>query len=160
MYRLIVAARIRKIFARINAGDWETMVGSLAPNFTYRFYGDNALGGVRKTPEAMRLWWQRVFRLLPGARFEVGEVLVAGWPWHTRVATDLMVRATLPDGTRYENVVNQFVRLRWGRVVEVRTLEDTQKLDRALRALAAAGFREAQAPQITDEARQAEGVAS
>ena len=159
MYRLIVARRIRQIFASINAGDWETMVGSLAPDFTYRFYGDHALGGKRRTPEAMRAWWQRVFRLLPGAKFEVRDVLVAGWPWHTRVATDLIVRCTLPDGTPYHNVVNQFVRLRWGRVVEVRTLEDTQKLERALQTLAAYGIEDAEASQITDEAPQADRVA-
>ena len=39
MYRLFVAARIRQIFARLDAGDWETMTRSLAPRFTYRFYG-------------------------------------------------------------------------------------------------------------------------
>ncbi len=151
MYRLIVAARIRQIFARLSAGDWETMVRSLAPGFTYRFYGDHALGGERRTLAAMQAWWRRVFRLLPGARFEPREVLVAGWPWSTRVATDVIVRATLPDGTPYENAFNQFVRLRWGRVTEVRTLEDTQKLERALRDLAAKGIREAEAPPILDE---------
>lgn len=160
MYRLIVARRIRQIFASINAGDWETMVGSLAPEFTYRFYGDHALGGERSTLDAMRLWWERVFRFLPGARFEVRDVLVAGWPWHTRVASDLVVRTTLPDGTPYTNVVNQFVRLRWGRVIEVRTLEDTQKLEQALRKLAATGIEEAEASQITDEAARDGRVAS
>ena len=153
MYRLIVAARIRQIFARLSAGDWETMVRSLAPTFTYRFYGDHALGGERSTLAGMQAWWRRVFRLLPGARFEPREVLVAEWPWSTRVATDVIVRATLPDGTPYENVFNQFVRLRWGRVTEVRTLEDTQKLARALRDLAAMGIREAEAPPILDGPR-------
>jgi hypothetical protein len=89
----------------------------------------------------------------------VRDVLIAGWPWHTRVATDLIVRYTLPDGTPYHNVVNQFVRLRWGRVIEVRTLEDTQKLERALQVLAADSIEEAEAPQITDEPTQAERVA-
>lgn len=150
MYRLIVAARIRRIFARLDAGDWETMIRALAPRFTYRFYGDHALGGERTTVAAMRAWWGRVFRLLPGASFEPRDVLVAGWPWSTRVATDVIVRATLADGTHYENVINQFVRLRWGRVTEVRTLEDTQKLAQALQGLAAAGIEEASADQISD----------
>lgn len=150
MYRLIVASRIRGIFARLNAGDPQAMVRSLAPRFTYRFYGDHALGGERTTHAAMRAWWGRVFRLMPGLRFEPRDVLVAGWPWSTRVATDVTVCVTLPDGTRYENVVNQFVHLRWGRVTEVRTLEDTQKLARALRVLAASGIEEAVAAPITD----------
>jgi ketosteroid isomerase-like protein len=151
MYRLIVAARIRGIFRRLNAGDAEAMIGSLAPRFTYRFYGDHALGGERTTRAAMRAWWGRVFRLLPGLRFEPRDVLVAGWPWSTRVAADVVVHVTLPDGTGYENVVNQFVKLSWGRVIEVRTLEDTQKLARALGGLAADGVEEAAAEPITDE---------
>ena len=150
MYRLIVAARIRGIFARLNAGDSEAMIRSLAPRFTYRFYGDHALGGERTTPAAMRAWWGRVFRLLPGLRFEPRDVLVAGPPWSTRVATDVVAHVTLPDGTRYENVVNQFVELRWGRVTEIRTLEDTQKLARALEALTAGGYSEAVAEPIAD----------
>jgi hypothetical protein len=62
----------------------------------------------------------------------------------------VVVRATLPDGTPYENVMNQFMRLRWGRVTEIRTLEDTQKLERTLQSLAAAGVEEATAAPITD----------
>lgn len=151
MYKLIVAAKIRGIFRRLNAGDSEAMVRSLASRFTYTFYGDHALGGERTTLAAMRAWWGRVFRLLPGLRFETRDVLVAGWPWATRVATDVVVHVTLPDGTRYENVVNQFVKLRWGRVTEVRTLEDTQRLARALEGLAASGYSEAVAAPITDK---------
>lgn len=150
MYRLIVAARVRRIFASLSAGDYEPMLHSLAPSFTYRFYGDHALGGERHTKEAMRVWWRRVFRLLPDARFETREVLVAGWPWDTRVATDMVIRATLPDGTRYENVFAQFVRLRWGRITEVRTLEDTQKLERMLLGLAASGVEEATDVPVVD----------
>lgn len=150
MYRLLVATRVRRILARLSAGDWEAMTNSLAPRFTYRFYGDHALGGERHTREAMQDWWQRVFRLLPGARFEARDILVAGWPWATRVATDVVVRATLPDGTPYENVLNQFLRLRWGRIIEVRTLEDTQKLERMLREQAASGVEEAMSVPITD----------
>ena len=152
MYRLIVAARIRGIFEKLSAGDPEAMIRSLAPRFTYRFYGDHALGGERTSASAMRAWWGRVFRLLPGIRCEVRDVLVAGWPWSTRATTDVAVYVALPDGTRYENVVNQFVRLRWGRVTEIRTLEDTQKLARALEALASSGYSEAVAAPITDAA--------
>ena len=150
MYRLIVAAKIRSLFAKLNAGDSEPMVGSLAPHFTYLFYGDHALGGKRTTHAAMRAWWGRLFRLMPDIRFEPLDVLVVGWPWSTRVATEVKARVTLPDGTRYENIVHQFVRLRWGRVTEIRTLEDTQKLAHALRALAARGVEEAMAAPITD----------
>jgi hypothetical protein len=57
----------------------------------------------------------------------------------------------LADGTRYQNVVHQFLTMRWGKITEVRTLEDTAVLARTLNRLAAAGVEEAHAPPITDE---------
>ncbi|WP_041938961.1 MULTISPECIES: nuclear transport factor 2 family protein [Frankia] len=150
MYHRIVAGRVRAAFAAINAGDWESMIAGMAPTFTYRFYGDHALSGERHTSAALRLWWQRTERLLPGTVFRVDDVLVAGWPWSTRVATRVTVDAGLPDGSRYDNVVMQFMRMRWGKITEVRTLEDTAVLARALDRLAAAGLAEAHAAPITD----------
>ncbi|WP_328324311.1 nuclear transport factor 2 family protein [Kribbella sp. NBC_00382] len=151
MYHRIVAGKVRAAFAEISAGNWEAMVAGMAPEFTYRFYGDHALGGERHTHESLRRWWQRCFRLLPETTFEVRDVLVAGWPWDTRVATAVTVHVGVVDGTRYENVVHQFLRMRWGKITEVRTLEDTAVLERTLDRLAAAGFEEAHAAQITDE---------
>ncbi|GAA0946379.1 nuclear transport factor 2 family protein [Kribbella koreensis] len=151
MYHRIVAGKVRAAFAEISAGNWEAMVAGMAPEFTYRFYGDHALGGERHTRDALRRWWERCFRLLPETTFEVRDVLVAGWPWDTRVATAVTVKVGVVDGSRYENVVHQFVRMRWGKITEVRTLEDTAVLERTLDRLAAAGFEEAHAAQITDE---------
>jgi ketosteroid isomerase-like protein len=151
MYRRFVAAQIRKAFAKISAGDWEAMVDGMAPTFTYRFYGEHALSGERHTHEALRRWWERAFRLLPDTRFEVHDVIVAGWPWSTRAATAVAVDVGLADGTRYQNVVHQFLRMRWGKITEVRTLEDTAVLERVLDRLAAAGIPEAHAAPITDE---------
>jgi hypothetical protein len=37
------------------------------------------------TKEAMVRWWERTMDLLPGAKFEVLEVLVNGGPWRTRI---------------------------------------------------------------------------
>ncbi|ADB32262.1 protein of unknown function DUF1486 [Kribbella flavida DSM 17836] len=151
MYHRFVAAQVRKAFAEISAGNWEAMVQGMAPEFTYRFYGDHALSGERHTHEALRRWWRRAFRLLPDTQFTVHDVLVSGWPWDTRVATAVTVDVGLADGTRYQNVVHQFLRMRWGKITEVRTLEDTAVLERALDRLAEAGFEEARAAPITDE---------
>ncbi len=150
MYHRFVAGRVRAAFAAINAGNWESMIAGMAPTFTYRFYGDHALSGERHTAAALRLWWQRIERLLPGTVFRVEDVLVAGWPWSTHIATRVSVDAGLPDGSRYGNVVMQFMRMRWGKITEVRTLEDTEVLARALDRLAAGGIAEAHAAPITD----------
>ena len=150
MYHRIVAMQVRKAFAEISAGNWEAMVAGMAPAFTYRFYGDHALSGERHTHDALRRWWERCFRLLPDTRFDVQDVLVAGWPWNTRVATAVTVDVGVVDGSRYKNVVHQFLRIRWGKITEVRTLEDTAVLEKTLDRLAAAGYTEAHAAPITD----------
>lgn len=150
MYHRIVASRVRSTFAAINAGDVEQMISGMAPVFSYRFYGDHALGGERHSPAGLRLWWQRIHRLLPNLVFQVDDVLVAGWPWATRIATRLSVDVELPDGSRYQNVVMQFLQMRWGKITEIRTLEDTLLLKNALDGLAAQGVSEATAAPLTD----------
>jgi hypothetical protein len=49
------------------------------------------------------------------------------------------------------NIFNQFMHMRWGRVTEIRTLENTQVLQRAMDRLAATGYPEAHAAPITDQ---------
>jgi ketosteroid isomerase-like protein len=151
MYHMIVRAKVRSIFASINAGNYESMLASLAPTFTYRFYGDHALGGERHTVAAMRLWWERIFAMMPDPTFEVREVLVTGWPWNTKIATSVHVSAPLPEGGRYDNYFNQFIWMKNGKVTRIETLEETQNLLRTLDYMAAHGHPEAHAAPITDE---------
>lgn len=157
MYHLIVRRKVRQIFAAISDGDPAPMVKSLSSEFVYRFHGDHALGGTRRTADAMTRWWVRIMRLLPGARFDIEEIIVTGWPWGTRIALRARVSGDLPDREKYENTMFQFMSLRWGRVTSIETLEDLQVLDRALARLAASGCDEAAAPPITD--RRADAAA-
>lgn len=150
MYHRIVAQRVRGTFSALNDGDAEAMVRGLAPRFRYRFHGDHALAGERSNATTIRAWWERVFRLFPHLRFHPTDVVVAGWPWDTRVATSVVVATTLMDGTPYRNQMMQFMRLRWGRIIEIETLEDTQHLAAILAGLAAAGVDEATALPLTD----------
>ncbi len=98
----------------------------------------------------MLRWWERVLRLLPGAQFDIQDILIGGGPWHTRIAVRSRVSGELPGGAHYENTVFQFMSLSWGRVVSVETVEDLQVLERALRAVADAGVPEALADPIID----------
>ena len=150
MYHWFVARKVRATFAKISTGDWEPMIAGMAPRFSYRFYGDSALSGERHTLDGLRLWWARSFRLLPNPAFQVDEVIVAGGPWATRVATRVRVRAPLPDGSTYDNVFMQNLYMRWARITEIHTLEDTAALQRMLDALAESGIAEAHAEPITD----------
>ncbi|WP_159500930.1 nuclear transport factor 2 family protein [Microbacterium sp. 18062] len=150
MYKRIVRAKVRSTFDRINSGDYMAMVDGLAPVFEYNFHGDHALGGHRTSRDAMIRWWRRTLRLLPGAQFDIRDVLVSGGPWRTRVAVRSLASRALPDGGRYENTVFRFLTLSWGRMISGETIEDLQVLGRALRALADAGEPEALATPITD----------
>lgn len=85
-----------------------------------------------------------------GVRFEPTEIVVAGGPWNTVVTTRLRITATLPGGSDYANEGVQFLRLRWGKVVEDHIYEDTQKIARALEHLAQTGLDEATAAPLSD----------
>src|SRR5258708_17157572 len=76
----------------------------------------------------IRAWFQRVFSYFPGIQYTVHQVIVQGWPWNTLVATRLSVAAPRADGSVYQNDVMQFLRLRWGKVIEDHLYEDTYKL--------------------------------
>jgi ketosteroid isomerase-like protein len=150
MYHRIVATQVRTAFSQISTGNWEPMISGMAGQFSYRFYGRSALSGERHTTEALRRWWERSTRLLPNPAFDIEEVIVAGSPWATRIATRVRIRCELPDGSRYENVFMQNMRMRWAKITEIHTLEDTAVLQQALDRLAAAGISEAGAEPITD----------
>ncbi len=154
MYHALVRRRVRDLFAQANEGNWEAIVSGLAPRFVYRFVGDTPLGGERTTHAAMRLWFERLYRLFPGARFTPHAVVVSGPPWRTTVMTYVTITGTVPDDTSvgrpYQNEFMQLITLRWGRMSSVLTLEDTQRFADALPALAAAGLSDATAPPIQD----------
>jgi ketosteroid isomerase-like protein len=156
IYRSIVRKRVRSLFAQANAGNWEAIVAGLAPTFTYRFVGDTPLGGTRTTHEAMRRWFERLYRLFPGSQFEPSAIVVEGPPWATSVMTHVRIVGTAPGSDAvvrpYENEFMQRMTLRWGRVTSVVTLEDTQRFVNALPALAAAGITDATAAPIADAA--------
>lgn len=150
VYAAIVRRKVRSTFDQINAGNYQAMIDGLDSPFEYVFRGDHALGGRRVTKEAMERWWKRILDLLPGAQFEVLEVLVNGGPWRTRIAVRNRISGPLPNGERYENLVFQFMTLRWGRVASVESLEDLQVLVKALQIVADHGKLEALADPILD----------
>lgn len=150
MYHAVVEQKLRRVFLEINARNIAPMLASLSNRFSYRFKGDTCLGGERRSHEAIALWWARIFRLFPGARFEVHEVVVKGWPWATTIATRLTFRAHLDDEPDYQNAVMQFMTMRWGKITRVVTIEDSLKCSAALARMAARGIEEATAPPIAD----------
>lgn len=102
----------------------------------------------------MQQWFERLYRLFPGAQFHPHTVVVQGPPWRTTVMTHVTIRGTAPDtfgNTHpYENELMQRMTLAWGRITSVVTLEDTQRFANILPALAASGVLGATQPPIQD----------
>lgn len=151
MYRAFVERRVRKTFRQLSEGDYESSVREMSPEFVHIFPGDHALGGVRRTPESMRRWFERLYEIFPNLNFEVKRVLVRGWPWDTFVAIEWVDRAAPADGIPYVNEGTHVIRLRRRKVVYLHAYLDTQKVAEVCDRLAERGMAEAAAPPIEDQ---------
>ena len=150
MYRRFVERKVRETFRRLSEGDWETQVGQMPPELVHVFPGDHALGGVRRTRQGMRKWFERLYEIFPDLSFEVKHVFVRGWPWDTTVAVEWVDRATPADGVPYVNEGTHVMRLRQGRLVYLHAYCDTQKVAEVCDRLARQGMSEAAAPPIEE----------
>ena len=132
MYHSAVRRIARGAYRSLSRGDYEAVLRSFAPDAVLEFPGDHPLGGSFHGLDAIRDWFERLHASFPDLRFEPGVILVDGYPWNTVVAARFTVTATLPNGRAYANEGMQFLRLRWGRIVEDVLYEDTQALAEAL----------------------------
>ncbi len=149
MYRAIVRRRIRGTFLNeLSAGNYAAVVGRTAGDVVHVFPGEGALGGTRTSQDALRRWFERLFRLFPELRFEVDEITVTGWPWRTTVAVRWRDWGEAADGEPYENRGCEVFEIRWGRATSIHQYLDTKVIDDSLARMAAAGIEEAAAPPI------------
>jgi ketosteroid isomerase-like protein len=153
VYKTIVRGKLRGTFGALNSADTGPFFKSLGATFTYRFAGDTSLSGERSTVESMQRWWKRVFALLPGAQFDVHEITVNGPPWNTIVMTYVNVSSTLADGTAYANEFMQLMTLKFGKIVKVVTIEDTQYLATAMDSLSKVNPQAIAAPIVDSNSR-------
>jgi ketosteroid isomerase-like protein len=149
MYHAFIRHKIRAAFEGLSAGRIEAITDELSPSAVHYFVGTHALSGTRRTPEAIRAWYERLLRLLNGISFTVHEVRVSGWPWRTQVEAIWTEKNAGTDGvwTSAEGV--NLIEIRWGKVTNVRIYPDTAALERTLQRIAAKGTAEALAEPIT-----------
>ncbi|MDR3466348.1 MAG: nuclear transport factor 2 family protein [Xanthobacteraceae bacterium] len=151
MYHVIVVRRVRALFDAVNRGDAEPVLRAFAPRFEHSFLGENhALSGSRHTLAATRRWYERLYRLLPDIRFEVGRVVVSGGPWKTLVLAEWTETNSGTDGVMTSNRGVHVLQLRWGRATRLVICPDTVGLKATLDRLAASGNAEAHAAPIMD----------
>jgi ketosteroid isomerase-like protein len=149
MYHAIIRRRIASAFAGLSAGRIEAITDELSPRALHYFVGTHALSGTRRTPEAIRAWYERLLRLLGGIRFMLHDVRVSGWPWRTQVQAFWTETNSGTDGVQTSAEGVNLIEIRWGRVTSVRIYPDTAALERTLQRIAAKGTAEALASPIT-----------
>jgi ketosteroid isomerase-like protein len=133
MYKAIVRHIVRKGFRDLSAGNYEQPLRQFHSQVVLSFAGSTAISGEHYGVEAARAWFAQLFSFFPGIQFVVHKVIVQGGPWNTYVATRFSLTAPYPDGHSYKNEGMQLLHLRWGKVMEDRLYEDTQKLAYELR---------------------------
>lgn len=150
VYHHVVAALLRAAFVRVTGGDHDAFFARIAPAFVYRFAGDNALGGERRTQATMRRWFARLRALFPRVEMDVHEVVVSGWPWDTRAVLHWRDLATPRAGAPVANAGVHVFRLRWGRITRIDAYLDTAKVATACATMLAAGVSEAGGAPLSD----------
>jgi hypothetical protein len=63
VHQFLVERHLRKQFDRLRVGDYESVLRGVDDHVHHRFAGQHPLGGERHTQQAIRLWFQRLFRL-------------------------------------------------------------------------------------------------
>lgn len=149
MYHAIVKQRVKSLFNAVNAANFEPVINMFAPQFEHVFVADNALGGTRRSVAATREWYARLHRLLPGLKFDVKSVRVAGTPWNTLILAEWNESNSGADGVVTSNRGTHTLHLKWGKATKLVISTDTTGLQATLDRLAAKGFAEAHAPPIT-----------
>jgi ketosteroid isomerase-like protein len=148
MYKTIAKRKARGVFEALSRGDWESTLGDVAPDVHHVFPGDNAIGGERHSADALRRWFERLYRLIPELEFEVRNVSVKGWPWDMMVAVEWTDHGRAADGVPYRNQGAHWIRLRRGKAVYIHAYLDTEKVTAICRRLSESGFEEAAAEPI------------
>jgi ketosteroid isomerase-like protein len=150
LYAFAVRKNVEHVFELLNQGDYEAVLKEISPAITHEFSGCHALGGTRHSIEAMRQWFQRLYRLVPEMHFTVEKVTVSGFPWNMTIAVEWTETATPADDSHYTNAGVNFIQMKWGKVVHLHVYEDTQKVEAMFARLAAQGISEATALPIVD----------
>ncbi|NJO79320.1 MAG: SnoaL-like domain-containing protein [Cyanobacteria bacterium RM1_2_2] len=150
LYAFVVRKNVERVFEALNRGDYEAVLKGISPTITHEFSGSHALGGTRHSIEAMRQWFQRLYRLVPEMHFTIETVAVSGFPWNMTIAVEWTETAIPTDGSRYYNSGVNLIQMRWGKVVRLHVYEDTQQVEAMFQRLAAQGVSEATALPIVD----------
>jgi len=148
MFHKVIERQARRTFDRVNAHDYETILQSALPDIRHRFTGNHALGGERNDATHMRLWFERLGRVVPTLKLTITDVWVQGGLRKAVVIVRWDAAATLLDGDPYRNHGVHVIHLRNRKIVSIDVSEDSQAVARCMERQARAGIAEALAAPI------------
>jgi hypothetical protein len=80
MYHYIVKKLVKKSFGLVNERRFDELVKGMALNVKHSFAGDHALGGVRNDQAAIKVWMERLGRVMPNLQINVNRIDLKGLP--------------------------------------------------------------------------------
>ncbi len=114
------------VFARLRAGDIRPALALYADDVQMRFPGRNSWSGEYHGKAQLSAWLARFAEA--GIQIFPDEVVAAGPPWRTSLCIRGHDYVRSPQGeTVYENRYVLWAKLRWGRIYDEETYEDTEK---------------------------------
>ncbi len=126
MYRWIVTKVLGWLFAELRAGRTRWFLFLVADDVHFRFPGEHSWAADFHGKAEVREWLARFVEA--GLQLHPREVVVSGPPWRMTVCTWFVDHALGSDGeVVYRNEGVLVDRLRWGRIKEHISFEDTQK---------------------------------
>lgn len=132
MIAWIVRHVVERAYRDLNAGNLDAILRVFAADAVFEFHGDTPFGGERRGRQAIRGWFEEVWRDFGRLELSVRDLAVSGPPWNMRVIVRFGDRYHLSSGDTLDNYGFQYLRLSWGRVKEDRILVDHGILRRAL----------------------------
>jgi ketosteroid isomerase-like protein len=148
MFHTIIKRQARRTFDRVNTHDYDGILQGALPGIRHRFAGEHALGGERNDVAHMRLWFERLGRVVPTLTLTVTDVWVTGGLSKAVVIVRWDANATLLDGSPYRNHGVHIIHLRRLKIVSIDVSEDSQAVARCMERQAEAGIAEALAAPI------------
>jgi ketosteroid isomerase-like protein len=126
MLSWFVKQLISRVMARTREGDIRPTLALDAPDMRFVFPGRNSWSGTFLGRDAHQRWLERLVRV--GVKTDVDELVASGFPWRMTVCIRGRSWRDTPSGERiYDNRYVIWAKLRWGRLQEYETYEDTEK---------------------------------
>jgi ketosteroid isomerase-like protein len=135
MYKWAVRRQIRRNIDALERGEVEPLLRGYAEDAVLVFPGESSWGGEYRGKAAIERFLRRF--VTAGLSGTAEDVLVNGPPWRTRIAVVFSDRARDDGHEVYSNRAVLYAVARWGKITRQEDFEDTHKVERFDRWLAA-----------------------